>query len=95
MQIFLDWILELVIYAVVELLVLVLGHGIARLLLPVLSFRKIQVQPLGSPSVRFNLLGDRRVGNGRIEIEATLAGFIGLVIGLAACVAILLVRMAA
>jgi hypothetical protein len=60
-----------------------------------LSFRKIQVQPLGSPLVRFNLLGYRRVGNGRIEIEATLAGFIGLVIGLAACVAILLARMAA
>ena len=95
MQILLAWILELVIYTLVELLVLVLGHGIARLLLPLLSFRKIQVQPLGGPSVRFNLAGYRRVGNGRIEIEATLAGFIGLMIGLAVCVAILLVRRAA
>jgi hypothetical protein len=95
MQILLGWILELVIYAVVELLVLVVGYGIARLLLPVLSFRKIRIQPLGGPSMRFNLLGYRHVGNGRIEIEATFAGFIGLVIGLATCVAILLARRAA
>jgi len=95
MQFLLGWILELVIYAAVQLLVLVLGHGIARLLLSVLSFRRIQVQPLGGPSVRFNLLGYRHVGNGRIEIEATFAGFIGLVIGLATCVAILLARRAA
>jgi hypothetical protein len=95
MPILLTWILDVVVYAVLELLVLVVGHGIARLLLPLLSFRTIQVRPLGRPPARFNLLGYRRVGNGRIEVEATAAGFIGLVIGLAACVAIVLLVRAA
>jgi hypothetical protein len=96
MQILLAWIAEVLIYAILELLVLVVGHGIARLVLPPLSFRRIQVQPLAGPSARFNLLGYRRLGRGRIEIERTAAGLIGLLIGLAACVAIvLLARMAA
>ena len=45
---------------------------------------------------RFNVLGYRRLGHRRLEIEATAAGSIGLLLGLAACVAIvLLVRAAA
>ena len=90
MQILLAWILEVLVYAALELLVMVMGHGIARLLLPLVSFGKVHVQPLGGPPVRFNLLGYRRVGHGRIEIEATAAGFIGLLLGLAAAVAIIL-----
>jgi len=97
MQILLAWITEVLIYDILELLVLVVGHGIARLVLPLLSVRRIQVRPLlAGPPARFNLLGYRRLGSGRIEIERTAAGLIGLLIGLAACVAIvLLVRMAA
>jgi hypothetical protein len=96
MQILLAWIMETLIYAILELLVLVVGHGIARLMLPVLSFRRVQVQPLGGPTARFNLLGYRWVGGGRVEIERTAAGLIGLFIGISACVAIgLLVRTAA
>jgi hypothetical protein len=96
MQIILMWIVEMAVYPVVELLVLVMGHSIARLLLPLLSFRRIAVQPLGGPSARFNLLGYRRLGRGRVEIEATVAGFIGLFVGLATCIAIaLLTRTAA
>jgi hypothetical protein len=91
MPILLTWILEVVVYALLELLVLVVGHGIARLLLPLLSVRKLQVQPLDGPSAHFNLLGYRRVGNGQVEVQATATGSIGLVIGLAACVAIVLV----
>jgi hypothetical protein len=42
------------------------------------------------------VLGYRRLGHRRIEIEATAAGSIGLLLGLAACIAIvLLVRAAA
>jgi hypothetical protein len=61
-----------------------IGGSVARILLPLLSFRKVCVQPLSSPlGTRFNALG-YRYDDGRIEIESTLAGFIGLVICLVA-----------
>jgi hypothetical protein len=42
------------------------------------------------------VLGYRRLGHRRIEIKATAAGSIGLLLGLGACIAIvLLVRAAA
>jgi hypothetical protein len=62
-----------------------IGGSVARILLPLLSFRKVCVQPLNSPlGTRFNTLGYRYDDDGRIEIESTLAGFIGFVICLVA-----------
>jgi hypothetical protein len=90
------WLLEVLVYTILELLIMVVGHGIARLLLPLLSFRRIQIQPLCGPSARFNLLGGyRRVSGGRIEIERTAAGGIGLLIGFSACAAIVLLARTA
>ena len=94
MQIILMWIVEVVVSAILELMVVAVGHGIARLLLPILSFRRIAVRPFGGPSARFNLLGYRRIDPGRIEIEATAAGVFGLLIGIAVCVAIVLLARA-
>jgi len=72
------------------------GYTVARLLLPLLSFHKIFVQPLGSPKRRFNALGYRHDDNGRIEVESTIAGFIGFVVCLIAFFSIcLLIRAAA
>lgn len=62
-----------------------IGGSVARFALPLLSFRRVYVQPLNSPlGTRFNRLGYRYDDDGRIEIESTPAGFIGLVIGLVA-----------
>jgi hypothetical protein len=46
MQVLVIWLLEVLVYTILELLIMVVGHGIARLLLPLLSFRRIQIQPL-------------------------------------------------
>jgi hypothetical protein len=95
MQVLVIWLLEVLVYSILELLIMVVGHGIARLLLPLLSFRRIQIQPLCGPSARFDLFGYRRVGGGRIEIERTAAGGIGLLIGFSACAAIVLLARTA
>lgn len=65
------WILELVWWGI--------GYAVARLLLPLISLGKVQVAaPLDSS--RFGWLGLRRNESGRLEIEATFAALIGLVI---------------
>ncbi len=65
------WILELVWWGI--------GYSVARLVLPLVSFGKVQV---GTPldTSRFGWLGFRRNESGRLEIEATLSALIGLVI---------------
>lgn len=60
-----------------DILIDMVGYSVARLLLPLLSFGKLCVQPLDAPREAFNAFGFRRDGHGRIEIEQTIAGFIG------------------
>ncbi|MCS3726498.1 hypothetical protein [Bradyrhizobium betae] len=57
-----------------------IGRTVARAVLPVVSFGKIYVEPLTSSSRPFNWMGYRRDDVGRIEVEGTAAGLIGLVI---------------
>ena len=92
MQIILTWIADALISAFGDLLVLGIGYGIARAVLPFASFGQIQVEPLRGSAMKFNLLGYRREG-GRIVIAATTAGVLGCVIGLFACFAtVVLIR---
>jgi hypothetical protein len=65
------WILEFVWWGI--------GYAVARLVLPLVSFGKVQV---GSAldSRGFGWSGLRRIENGRLEVEATFAALIGLVI---------------
>jgi hypothetical protein len=62
-----------------DFLIDVLGYTVARLVLPFASFGRLYVEPLSSPLKRFNSLGYRRDEGGRIEIEETVAGFIGFI----------------
>lgn len=55
-----------------------IGWSVARLILPVVSFGKVQVAPLDSRGERFGWLGCRRSDGGRLEIESPLAAGIGL-----------------
>lgn len=72
------------------------GYATARLVLPLLSFRRVYAEPLTSPPKRFNALGYRRDEDGRIEIEEMVAGFMGLVIlAIAFSIGGLLFRLAA
>lgn len=56
------------------------GYGTARVLLPIVSFGKLRAQPLFDWDHEFNWLSCRRIGDGQIEVESTVAGAIGLLI---------------
>lgn len=56
-----------------------IGYGVARLILPVVSFGKVQVGPLVYDGEGFGWLGCRRNESGQLEIGPTLAAGIGLV----------------
>ncbi|MGJ4946437.1 hypothetical protein ACQR1W_38180 [Bradyrhizobium sp. HKCCYLS1011] len=63
-----------------DVMIEAVGYTIARLVLPLVSFGRVHVQPLSSAQKNFNVLGYRSDGTGHIEIECTVAGFIGFLI---------------
>ena len=71
------WLIETFLYIVIQLV----GYTVARFVVPLLSFRKVYVQPLKSPlGTGFNVLGYRYDEDERVEIEASTAGFVGVII---------------
>lgn len=80
---------------VYEYLIDWIGYAVARSLLPIFSFGMVYTEPLNAPLGKFNVFGFRRDQDGRIEVESTVAGFIGLVICLIAIVAFCLIVRAA
>ena len=68
------------------------GCTVARFALPLLSFGKVYVQPINAPPKKFNGFGYRYDESGRIEIESTFAGFIGVIICLIIFLCGLLIR---
>jgi hypothetical protein len=65
------WVLELIWWGI--------GYAVARLVLLLVSFGKVQVGT-ALVSSGFGWSGVRRIENRRLEIEATFAALIGLVI---------------
>jgi hypothetical protein len=63
-----------------DILAEMVGYPVARLVLPLVSFGRIYVEPVFSPRQKFSMFGYRRDENGRIELEAQGASFIGFVI---------------
>jgi hypothetical protein len=80
MQIVLAWIIE----ALIEFAVVTIGYAVARVVLPLISFGRIAVEPVRGSGAPFNLLGYRRA-DGHIEVAAPTAAWIGL---LAVCLAL-------
>ncbi len=74
------WLLDLIWWGV--------GYAVARLVLPLVSFGKVQVGN-ARHSNGFGWLGLRRIENGRLEVEATFAALLGLVIFCAGLAAVL------
>jgi hypothetical protein len=66
-----------------DLLIEATGYTVARFVLPVLSFHRVYVQPLDSEPKAFNALGYRRDGTGCMEIEQSIAGFLGFLMFIA------------
>jgi hypothetical protein len=63
-----------------DILLEVIGYSTARLLLPVITFGRVRVQPLKSPASGFNWIGFRRDRDGRLICSAPIAGALGLFI---------------
>lgn len=57
-----------------------IGYGTARVILPFVSFGKLHAEPLCDWDHEFNWLSCRRIGDGQIEVESTVAGGVGLLI---------------
>lgn len=73
---------------VIGFFVEMLGYGIARLVIPIVSFGKIKLDPVSSENDAYNWLGYRYEGD-RIVLGPTAAGLIGILIFMAAIVALL------
>jgi hypothetical protein len=63
---------------ILEFFVDMIGHAVASYALPRLSAGKIYVQPLNAPLGNFNSRGYRYDEDGRIEVDSTVSGWIGL-----------------
>ncbi len=63
---------------ILSLLLEVLGYTTARLVLPIISLNRAYVQPVRSNQKGFNIFGCRLDDQGRLEVEATMAGWLGV-----------------
>ncbi|KUL94863.1 hypothetical protein DK26_16015 [Bosea sp. WAO] len=66
-----------------------LGYTTARLLVPILTFGRVRVQALRAEPRRHNWFGFARDADGSHQLEATMAGWYGLVFWLGALVVVL------
>ena len=66
--------------AAFEFILLAVGYTTARILLPALTFEKVKVDALLPGEAGFNWLGFKRLPDGVLLCEATLAGWIGVLI---------------
>jgi hypothetical protein len=66
--------------AVFEIVFLTVGYMTARIVLPALTFNKIKVDALSPGEAGFNWFGFKRLSDGVLLCDATLAGWIGLLI---------------
>jgi hypothetical protein len=55
-----------------------LGYTTVRLLVPILTFGCVRVQPLRAEPQRHNWFGFARGADGSCQLEATMAGWYGL-----------------
>lgn len=73
---------------ILDIIVEMIGYNTARILLPAVSFGKWRVQRVFSRSPQdesvhipaFNWFGVRPVGEKNVEVEATMAGWIGTLV---------------
>ena len=74
---------------IIDFVLEVLGYSTARIVLPVLTFGKVRVQPISSMDAGYNWLGFKRTPEGGWSCEGTMAGWIGLIPWVIALIAIL------
>jgi hypothetical protein len=74
---------------ILDILIEIVGYTTARLLLPLVSFGKVYVEPVKSNKRGFNALGFRLDENKKIEVEATMAGWVGFLFWIAVTILII------
>jgi hypothetical protein len=66
--------------AVFEIVLVAVCYTTARILLPILTFKKVKVDALSSGEAGFNWLGFKRLSDGVLLCDANSAGWIGVLI---------------
>ena len=66
-----------------------LGYTTARLLVPILTFGRVRVQALRSGPQRPNWFGFSRAADGSCQLEATMAGWYGLLFWIVVSIVVL------
>jgi len=66
-----------------------LGYTTARVLVPIVTFGRVRVQALRAEPQRSNWFGFSRAADGSCQLEATMAGWYGLFVWIAALIVVL------
>jgi hypothetical protein len=66
--------------AAVDIILVAIGYTTARILLPTLTLGKVKVEALSPGEAGFNWLGFKRLNDSVLLCEASLAGWIGVLI---------------
>lgn len=64
---------------VLDLILEMIGYTTARIVLPLVSFGNVHVERLSSTETGFNWFGFKRVPDGALLCQASMAGWIGLI----------------
>jgi hypothetical protein len=63
-----------------EIILDMLGHGTARVLVPALTFGAVSVEPISGEPLRHNWFGIGRRADGSLQLEATMASWLGVLV---------------
>jgi hypothetical protein len=85
----LDFLVSVILRIILAMIFFELAYRVGELVLRVASFGGVRAAPIDVPPREFNWLYCRRSGDGRIEVESTIAGGIGLIISFI-CLALVL-----
>ncbi|WP_455873403.1 hypothetical protein [Rhizobium yanglingense] len=64
---------------IIDFILDVMGYTTARLTLPLVTFGKVQVEPISSTETGFNWWGFKRTTDGVLLCQAPMAGWLGLI----------------
>ena len=74
---------------IIDFIVDIIGYTTSRILIPPLTFQRVQVDALLPEQTGFNWLGFKRVSDGTLLCDSTTAGWIGTFFWVLVFVAIL------
>ncbi|TDW35023.1 hypothetical protein EV128_103305 [Rhizobium azibense] len=64
---------------IIDFILDAIGYTTARITLPLITFGKVQVEPISSTETGFNWWGFKRMSGGAMLCQAPMAAWIGLI----------------